>query len=537
MEWRSRLLYFLLLPAMLIAAGVLGFYSIEAAQRFAETTEESIFESTLILVDEKIDRIEQMVIMADEAVFHLVDLSAPTRVEREWPELAGRISPSVRALVVLDDTGNVLGYSCRCSAQESEDFLKLFEERMLADLVLEQAPLGQLRHLHRRYGDQSYLLSYRALRHEGRRAYVVAHHDTGYFLRDVFPTIFVNEEGKRQYNVVDEDNRRIYGESLSSAGDYLVGRNFPTTLYGWRLQVAPKAAPALRAQRRTRDYSESALITLSLAIVLVGVAFLLYAQNKERRLNEMRSELLANVSHELKTPLSVVRMFSEMLLTGRVRDEAKQRQYLETILRESERLTGLIENVLDFSAIERGKEVYQFREGDVQDVVARATDAFRARHGEALAPRVHVADGLPRARFDEQSLMLVLMNLLDNAAKYGEPPIEVRLEQGRRHLYVRVRDHGPGIPPEHHKRVFDRFFRLRKPGSSVRGSGIGLALVKRIVEAHGGKVWVETPDGPGALVCFSLPSIAGSAPPPEPPVRPTEGEGAASEGAAPGEEP
>lgn len=529
MEWRSRLLYFLLLPAMLIAAGVLGFYSIEAAQRFAETTEESIFESTLILVDEKIDRIEQMVITADEAVFHLVDLSDPQRVERDWPELAGRISPSVRALVVLDDTGTVVAYSCRCSAQESEDFLKLFEERMLADLVLEQAPLGQLRHLHRTYGDQSYLVSYRALRHQGRRAYVVAHHDTGYFLRDVFPTIFVNEEGKRQYNVVDEDNRRIYGESLSGAGDYLVGRNFPTTLYGWRLQVAPKAAPTLQAQRETRDYSESALIALSLAIVLVGVAFLLYAQNKERRLNELRSELLANVSHELKTPLSVVRMFSEMLLTGRVRDEAKQRQYLETILRESERLTGLIENVLDFSAIERGKEVYQFREGDLQDVVARAADAFRARHEQVV--KVRLEEGLPRARYDEQGMMLVLMNLLDNAAKYGEPPIEIAIEHGRRHLYVRVRDHGPGIPAEHHKRVFDRFFRLRKPGSSVRGSGIGLALVKRIVEAHGGKVWVETPEGPGALVCFSLPSVAGSAPPREA----ANDEGAAPGGAAPAE--
>ncbi len=484
---------------MLIAAGVLGFYSIEAAQRFAETTEESIFESTLLLVDEKIDRLEQMVITADEAVFHLVDPTDPARVEREWPELATRISPSVRALVALDDTGNLTAYSCRCSADESEEF---------PDLVLEQAPLGQLRHLHRTYGDQSYLLSYRALRHDGRRTYVVAHHDTGYFIRDVFPTIFVNESGKREYNIVDEDNRRIFGEPLSGAGDYLVGRSFPSTFYGWRLQVAPKEAPTLRAQRDSRDYSESALIALSLAIVLLGVAFLIYAQVKERRLNELRSELLANVSHELKTPLSVVRMFSELLLTERVRDEAKRKQYLETILRESERLTGLIENVLDFSAIERGKEVYQFRDGEIQDVVARAADAFRSRYEQGVELRVSAEESLPRVRYDEQSMLLVLMNLLDNAAKYGEPPIEVRLEMGRRHLYVRVRDHGAGIPSEHHKRVFDRFFRLRKPGSSVRGSGIGLSLVKRIVEAHGGKVWVETPEGPGALVCFSLPISA-----------------------------
>ena len=113
-------------------------------------------------------------------------------------------------------------------------------------------------------------------------------------------------------------------------------------------------------------------------MLCLGVLFLIYAQVQERRLNHMRSELLANVSHELKTPLSVVRMFSELLLTERVRDDAKRKHYLETILRESERLTGLIENVLDFSAIERGKEVYQFREGELSDVVARAVDAFRA---------------------------------------------------------------------------------------------------------------------------------------------------------------
>jgi len=107
---------------MLIAAGVLGFYSIEAAQRFAETTEESIFESTLLLVDEKIDRIEQMVITADEAVFHLVDLGDPHRFEREWPDLAGRISPSVRAPVVPDDTATVPGSSCPGPRRVSSSF-------------------------------------------------------------------------------------------------------------------------------------------------------------------------------------------------------------------------------------------------------------------------------------------------------------------------------------------------------------------------------------------------------------------------------
>ena len=505
MELRSRLLYFVLIPAMLVAAGVLGYYSIEAAQRFAEASEESVFESTLLLVNEKIDRIEESVISTDEAVFRLVDRTDPGAAARTWPELATTISPSVRSLLVLDEATAMLAMSCRCTVAERRAFLALFEDQVLGDLALPAAPEGQLRHLHHAYAGQSYLFSYRALEYEGRRYYVVAHHDTGYFLRDVFPGLFANEVGDRLYNVVDGDNERIFGPALTGAGDYVVGRSFPTTFYSWRLQVAPRSAPVLRERRQARDYTASSLIGLSLAVLCLGVLFLIYAQVQERRLNHMRSELLANVSHELKTPLSVVRMFSELLLTERVRDDAKRKHYLETILRESERLTGLIENVLDFSAIERGKEVYQFRDADLSDVVARAVDAFRARQPDGFEVGVQVEADLPPVRFDDQSVLLVIMNLLDNAAKYGAPPIEVSIQRGRRHLYVRVRDHGPGIPNEHHKRVFDRFFRVRREESSVRGSGIGLALVKRIMDAHGGRAWVESPVGQGALVSVSFP--------------------------------
>jgi two-component system phosphate regulon sensor histidine kinase PhoR len=505
-DWSGRLVYLVLIPAIFVAAGVLGYYSIQSAQHIRQISEQSVLQTTLLLVDEKVDRIEQMVIHADEAVFQLVDPADPHGFEESWPPLAEGLSPSVRALALLDDGGNVLGLQCRCSATEREDFEKTLTEQILPDLALHEAPTGQLRHLHRGYGEVSYLISYRAVRFEGRRVYMVAHHDTGYVVRNVFPTIFVNEERERRWNVVDEENHVVYGPSLSRAGDYLVGRTFPTTFYGWRIQVAPKAAPALREGNETRVVAESALIGLSLAILLLGVGFLLYAATKESRLNALRSEFIANVSHELKTPLSVVRMFSEMLLTERVRDEKKRRQYLETILRESERLSALIENVLDFSAIERGKEAYDFREGDVSELAARAVDTYRSRLEAGFPITVEIKGEIPQVRFDEQALLLALLNLLDNAVKYGNgTPVEVVVERGRRHVYLRVRDHGPGIPSEHHKRVFERFFRVRgKEHVEVRGSGIGLALVKRIAEAHGGKAWVESPEGGCAQVSFSV---------------------------------
>ncbi len=500
-------MYWGVLPAIAAAAGILGYYSYRSAEQFQALGEQSIVQSTVLLVDEKVDRIEEQIINADNAVFHLVDLDDLDGLEDAWTPLAERISPSVRAVLVLDDAGDIVAYAYRGGPRGRQDFRKVFLERILADLELQRQRPEQLRHLHRTYVDRSYLVSYKAVRANGRRFYLVAHHDTSYFVREVFPSLFVTEGDDQRYNVVDSDNHRIFGPSLSRAGDYLVGRRFPTTLYNWRLQVAPKEAPLLEAQRRSGFVTEVGLVGLSFAVILIGVVLLIYASTKESRLNMLRSEFVANVSHELKTPLSVVRMFAEMLLTKRVASPEKEQQYLEIILRESERLTALIENVLDFSAIERGKQSYQMREGDLAEVVGRAIDAFRFRlEREGVDLSVEVAADLPPVRFDEQAILLSIMNLLDNAVKYGDKTaVEVSVERGRRHVYVRVRDHGPGIPAGETRRVFERFYRVRRAGESTRGSGIGLSLVKRIVEAHGGKAWAENHEGGGALVSISLP--------------------------------
>jgi two-component system phosphate regulon sensor histidine kinase PhoR len=340
----------------------------------------------------------------------------------------------------------------------------------------------------------------------GRRFYIAAHHDTGYLIRTVFPDMFRSESGKEWHNVVDEDNRRIFGPNLASAGDYVVGLRFPTTLYQWRLQVAPKTAPLLKATGRTSRVNQGALIGLSLAVILIAVAFILYAADKERRLARLKSDFIANVSHELKTPLSVIKMFGEMLLTKRVRDEAKQDEYLEIICSESERLSGLIENVLDFAALERGKRQYEMRQCELGEVVARAVETFHYRFERVgTEVRVHRIGDPPQARVDDQALMLAVINLLDNAVKYGEgTPVDVTVETLAEAIEIRVRDHGPGIPEHDRKRVFERFYRSPSAGRT-RGSGIGLSLVEHIAEAHGGRTWADNASGGGAVVTISIP--------------------------------
>ncbi len=505
--FRFRGVYAVLLPAIITAGGVLSYYTYQTAAQFERLGEKSIAQSILLLLEDKLNRLEQQIISADNSTFALVELRDRDALLDHWRAEAERISPSVRAVLVLDGRKRVIGIDARASHADATAFRGVFMRRILPDLELDKIAIGRLKHLHGVYGGRSYLISYKAVQHDDETYYLTAHHDTGYLVRNVFPELFRGESGNQIYNVVDDDNRVVFGPSLVHSGDYVVGRRFPTTLYGWRLQVAPQEAPLLQAKGRARSVNQAALIGLSLAIILLGVGFLLYAADKERRLNALKSEFIANVSHELKTPLSVVRMYAEMLLTKRVPDESKQQRYLETICTESERLTGLIENVLDFAALERGKRRYQMREGSLAEVIERAVETFRHRFEYTnLSVTLSVEGSLPMVRMDDQAIMLAAINLLDNAVKYGEgSSIAVTVAFDKREVRVSVRDHGPGIPPHDLKRVFERFYRTRR-NQQTRGSGIGLSLVRHIAEDHGGRAWAENASDGGAIVSFAIPT-------------------------------
>jgi two-component system phosphate regulon sensor histidine kinase PhoR len=395
--------------------------------------------------------------------------------------------------------------------------------------LAKQAP-DELRHLHHEYHGQPYLLSYWQRLVDGRRYLVVAWHDVGRIIKDTMPTLFSESSTPSRVNVLDESGRIIYpisGPPLRS-GAFTVAVPFPTTLYGWRVQVSPSASDELTARVQNRAMLELLMVVLSCAVIVLGVATILLAAERERRMSALKSEFVANVSHELKTPLALVRMFGEMLQSGRVRDDDKRQQYLDIIVSESERLSALIENVLDFARVERGRQPYEFAEGDVADAVSRAVNVYRYRaEREGMELAVEVDSELPRARFDERAIQLAVINLIDNALKYaqgsGVVTVRARREGGARRaqqIVIRVIDQGPGVPPEERERIFERFVRgraSREPGTGrpIRGSGIGLALVKHIAESHGGRAWVDSaePAGPsGASFALSIPCAPHSAP-------------------------
>ena len=223
----------------------------------------------------------------------------------------------------------------------------------------------------------------------------------------------------------------------------------------------------------------------------------------------LKSDFVANVSHDLKTPLALIRMYAETLEMNRVPHETSRHEYYGVITRESERLTRLIDNVLDFSRIESGAQRYALVRRPVEPVIHDVLDVFRHPLAQAgFKVEVSVEPDLPELPLDADALAQALANLVDNAIKYSGDGRRVEIRAGRLgdELRLEVADDGIGIPATEHARIFEKFYRVGSSDTQGRrGSGVGLTLVKHIVEAHGGRVTVHSNPGQGSRFILHLP--------------------------------
>src|SRR5713101_4640243 len=244
-------------------------------------------------------------------------------------------------------------------------------------------------------------------------------------------------------------------------------------------------------------------------LMLAAGLYLVYSNvRREVHLARLKSDFVANVSHELKTPLALIRLFAETLELGRVPSEEKAQQYYRVINKESHRLTQL-NNILDFSRIEAGRKEYRFAPTDVARVVREVIESYRfqiEQQGFELA--LDIAEDLPLVPADEEALGQAILNLVNNAIKYSRETRSIRIQVRREgsKVLVSVTNRGIGIPRGEQKKIFEKFYRGEDSlVHETKGSGLGLPLVQHIMEAHGGSVEVESAPGKGSTFTLVLP--------------------------------
>jgi signal transduction histidine kinase len=252
------------------------------------------------------------------------------------------------------------------------------------------------------------------------------------------------------------------------------------------------------------------LILTALSLLMGAGMFLTYRNvAREFALAKLKSDFVSNVSHELRTPLALIRLYAETLELGRIANPGKRQEYYEIVRKESERLTSLINNILDFSRIESGKKEYSFRETDVADLVRGTLESYRfeiEQNGFQFEQKID--NDLPQVSVDREAIARSLLNLVNNAVKYSaqEKYLGVNLYRHNGGVNLEVVDHGIGIAAKEQPKIFDEFYRVCDPlVHDTKGSGLGLSLVRHIVQAHGGEVAVESEPGHGSKFIITLP--------------------------------
>ncbi len=286
-----------------------------------------------------------------------------------------------------------------------------------------------------------------------------------------------------------------------------VERNLEGVFQGMTLAIKLRGTTLAAIGQRFARISFLTLAALSL-VLAGGIALTYRNVTKEMALARLKSDFVSNVSHELRTPLSLIRLYAETLEMGRLTSPEKYQEYYRIIRKESERLTGLINNILDFSRIEAGRKEYDFRETDMSELVHNTLDSYRYQLEQNGFQFEEKIDEVPALRVDREAMARSLLNLVNNALKYSQDRkfIGVNLYRDNGSVKLEVVDQGIGIPHDEQQKIFEKFYRVGDPlVHNTKGSGLGLSLVRHIVQAHGGEVSVDSTPGQGSKFTIVLP--------------------------------
>jgi signal transduction histidine kinase len=316
------------------------------------------------------------------------------------------------------------------------------------------------------------------------------------------------ETGLKFYLTNDNNTNLSTGESIQIPEQSLTF-SFPNIPFPWTLVAIQPGYEKLESDVRIQMIIYGLLIVIILTLMIFGVFVLLRDINRETDSMLLKTEFVHNVSHELKTPLSLIRLYGETLLLKKNLSEEDRNDGLLIITKESERLSYMINNILDFSKIEMGRKEFDLKPGKLAEVVMNTLNSYRyhlERNGFQVSAEID--QNIPKVMFDKNAVEGILINLFSNVIKFSKYTKEMtlRLNKTPERICLEVADKGIGIPSDELSNIFNRFYRVKSTADfDARGSGLGLTLVKHIIDAHGWQIEVKSTPGEGSIFSMYIP--------------------------------
>jgi len=308
--------------------------------------------------------------------------------------------------------------------------------------------------------------------------------------------------------ITDLKGRVIFGEKAPSGELAGITSFFNDNFPPWRIEITSNQFEDLLFQGIFKSFYFWTILTI-IVILIFGVLLIVKTIAHEMDVLKLKAEFVSSVSHEFKTPITSIKALTERLLDEKVKDPALMKEYYSVILGDADNLSRLVGNFLDFAKIEDGKKQYDFEETDIAQWITQTITNIKIEcHQKGIELNSRISADIPHMAIDKNAMKLVINNLLDNAIKFssGKIVVEVIVERDEKNLFLKVSDNGIGIHKEDLNKIFEKFYRGKNaPGHISTGTGLGLTLVRQIIEAHGGEVFVESKVGRGSTFKLILP--------------------------------
>ena len=325
-------------------------------------------------------------------------------------------------------------------------------------------------------------------------------------LNDIIKVI--HSDDSANFTISNLTGQIIYGKKSLSEETPIITAFFEDNFPPWKIEAYSEDTSIAGLIGLHKNFYFWTILTLIL-ILSSGVVLMVRTIAHEMEVLKIKSDFVSSVSHEFKTPLSSIKALTERLSEGKVKDQDKIKQYYSVITQDTDKLSRLVGNILDFAKIEEGKMKYVFEETNIEEWLDQTIKYFRKENLQReITIHTLITADIPYLRIDKNALAQAVNNLLDNAIRSStkKNEVEVIVKRDENHLKIEVKDYGIGIPHDELDRIFEKFYQ----GSnairlSTKGTGLGLTLVKHNIEAHGGEIYVESKLGLGSTFTISLP--------------------------------